>query len=152
LNAWIRSGVFDGFIEWADACEPSRDSGRWAISGEKSELFTFANGTVGSLISATRFFGSGTGLVGNEGAQGVIIWTSGPNTGSGGAINGTNGGDITLSATPTNAIAVGHTFRIGTRTAFASDDGQHPRQAVDGKGGQMLIRNPTAAYLTALNA
>jgi len=154
FNAWVRSGALGPqFLEWADSVEPNRDAGRWATCLESPLLVSSAPlGTVTSIITTSRFNSSGTAVVGNGAAQGVLIWASGPNIGLAGLVNGSNNGDITLVSTPANPIAVGHTFYIESGTSLSTNDGVHPRIGQNGRGGQEMIVQPSATWLAGLLA
>lgn len=154
FNAWVRSGALGPqFLEWADSVEPSRDAGRWATCLESPLLVSSAPlGTVTSIITTSRFNSSGTAVVGNGAAQGVLIWASGPNIGLAGLVNGSNNGDITLVSTPASPIAVGHTFYIESGTSLSTNDGVHPRIGQNGRGGQEMIVRPSATWLAGLLA
>lgn len=154
FNAWVRGGALGPqFLEWADSVEPSRDAGRWATCLESPLLVSSAPlGTVTSIINTSRFNSSGTAVVGNGGSGGLVIWASGPNIGLAFAVNGSTGGDITLSSAPANAIAVGHTFYIESGTSLSTNDGVHPRIGQNGRGGQEMIVQPAATWLAGLLA
>lgn len=152
FNAWIRAGAFDSYIDWGDACEATRDSGRWAVGGEKTELLTTQTNTVSSVINTSRFvcnFSGGT----NTMASGTVQFITGSNAGLRRAGSGNINGDITCTAAFTNAITVGDTVYNTPQSNSATDDGLHPRVATGSlstspyRGGQALIVNKTVAWL-----
>lgn len=154
FNAWVRANAFDSFIDWGDACEPSRDSGRWAVGGEKTELLTTSINTVSSGVSTTRFVCNFTGG-NNTMASGTVQFITGTNVGLRRAGNGNTGGDITLTSALTATPANGDTAYITPQSNSATDDGTHPRVATGSltnlpyRGGQALIVNATVSWLTA---
>lgn len=149
LNAWTRSGVFDSFIDWGDASEPSRDSGRWKVGGESPQLLPSQEGTITGLITSSRFNYAAPRIPSNSGSQGRVQFTSGAAIGQSVVIIGNGSSDITLSSAPTAAFAVGDTFRFVPGSQYMSDDGQHPRVPLGGYGAQPTIDNVTALWLEA---
>lgn len=148
FNQAIRNARFDGFIEWADAIEPFRDAGRFAVAGEKPELpeAAMCNVINGGTRTTTRFMSNyemGSSTLPN----GLVQFASGANAGLvRGASNNTNG-DITLLTALTAAPAVGDAFWAWPGVSYISDDGIHPRISTGGKGGQVLLDKATADWL-----
>jgi hypothetical protein len=152
-NAWIRAGAFDGYIDWADSCEPFRDAGRWAIGGESPYLTAQRLVVVvGQPINSARFNFAAPSIPNNSFAGGQLQWITGGNRGSGGSGNGSGTSDITLQSAPAVGVAANDTAVAIFNTSRASDDGLHPRVSVSGAGGQQLIQAPTNVWLTALAA
>jgi len=153
VNTWVRTGGnIDDFLEWADACEPAREAGRWAVQGEKSRLLATRDITVSSIITSTRFgYTSGAGTIpASSGAGGHVQFRTGANPGWPQGINGNTASDITLSgAAPPSSIAIGDTATLFSGASWASDDGLHPRIAVGGHGGQALLTDAVATWLDA---
>jgi len=155
FNAAVRTGSFDGFLEWGDACEPSRDAGRWLVGGESSSLLAPVLCTVTSGINNLRFnstWSNNSGTVTGGRAQ----WVTGANIGQCRSNNGNTNGDVTLNgpALGTNP-ATSETLYLSGGSITATDDGTHPRVATGTptlRGGQQLIVIPTQAYITALLA
>jgi hypothetical protein len=148
FNAWVRGGVFDGYVEWADACEPSRDSGRWLVAGEDSLLPAAQLITVASVVSTSRFtsnYNAGNSTF----ANGVLQPLTGANIGATKAGSTNTAGDLTVTAAFTNAQAIGDTYWALPGVGYMSDDGTHPRVAGGGKGGQPHLDNPMIAWITA---
>jgi hypothetical protein len=149
FNADVRAGlVSDGYIEWADACEPSRDSGRFVIGGEHAALADIQSCAVvtGTPLTNTRFqtnYTVGSSTVANGGAQ----FTSGANMGYYRSANGNTNGDYTSGSAFPNIPTVGDTLDIIPGICHTSDDGTHLRVATGGKGGQILIDTPTIAFI-----
>jgi hypothetical protein len=149
FNAWVRGGAFDDFIEWADACEPSRDSGRWLVGGESAMITDVQPASVvtGSPLTATRFqtnYAAGSGTMANGGAQ----FTSGANLGQYRTASNNTAGDYTSGSAFGNVPTVGNTIDMIPGNCTATDDGTHPRVAQGSKGGQALIDAPTVAKFT----
>jgi hypothetical protein len=149
-NAWIRSGVFDGFIDWGDATEPSRDAGRWKVEGEDALLPTVQLVTVSSVINTSRFnsnYDRGSSTIPN----GFVLPLTGANIGVVKSGNGNTNGDITVTSAFANAQAVGDQYYAVPGVSYISDDGLHPRVSAGNKGGQVLLDNAVTAWLnTAL--
>lgn len=147
FNAQVRDGVtFDDYIEWADACEPERDSGRWLVAGESELLPTMQEITVSSVISTSRFnsnYNRGSSTI----ANGFVQAKTGGNIGTYRAGNGNTNGDITVTSAWPVAQAIGDVYYAMPGVSYMSDDGTHPRVAGGGKGGQPHIQNPTAAKI-----
>lgn len=148
FNAWVRGGNVDGYIDWADACEPSRDSGRFKVAGEGSLMPTTQTITVSSVTSTSRFnsdYDRGTGTI----ANGLVQAKTGGNigvlkTGS----NNTNG-DITLTAAWSVTQQVGDQYIAMPGTAVFSDDWTHPRVSQGGKGGQAHLDDASLTWINA---
>jgi hypothetical protein len=151
VNNWIRTSGLVDVCEWSDNCETARDSGFWKTGfDDPTTMHPPFNGTVTSIINATRFQSSGPQFVGSSGVAGVVVWTSGPNVGTSSGLNTSNGnGDITVSSAPASAIAIGHTFTTHVPVCRATADGVHPDGGVGNLGGQQLLRVPTSAWLAA---
>ncbi len=151
FNAWVRSGVLDGYIEWADALEPSRDSGRFAVAGEKTSLPVVQLITVSSVINTSRFnsnYAGGSSTIVN----GFVQPATGANQGVQRNGNGNTNGDITVSTAFPNTQVVGDQYYAVPGVSYISDDGLHPRVSAGGKGGQVLLDNETAAWIDMKNA
>jgi hypothetical protein len=150
FNAWIRGGAFDSFIDWADAVEPSRDSGRWKVEGEDALLPTIQLVTVSSVISTSRFnsnYDRGNSTI----ANGYVLPLTGANIGVAKSGNGNTAGDITVTAAWANAQQVGDQYYAVPGVSYMSDDGLHPRVSGGGKGGQVMLDNAVTTWLnTAL--
>jgi hypothetical protein len=149
-NAWIRSGVFDGVIDWGDATEPYRDAGRWKVEGEDALLPTVQLVTVSSVISTSRFnsnYDRGSSTIPN----GFVLPLTGANIGIVKSGNGNTNGDITVTAAWTNAQQVGDQYYCVPGVSYMSDDGLHPRVSAGNKGGQIMLDNAVTTWLnTAL--
>jgi hypothetical protein len=148
FNAWVRGGAFDSYIDWADAVEPSRDSGRWLVAGESSLLNVAQLITVASVVNTSRFtsnYTAGTSTIPNGAVQPV----TGANAGVFKGGNGNTNGDITVTSAWTNAQVIGDQYWAFPGTSYMSDDGLHPRVAGGGKGGQPHLDNATSAWITA---
>ncbi|WP_144340224.1 hypothetical protein [Sinorhizobium sp. BJ1] len=148
FNAWVRSGAVDDYVEWADACEPSRDSGRWLVAGENANLPDVQLITVSSVISTSRFnsnYSRGTSTIPNGFLQAI----TGNNAGHVRSGNGNTNGDVTASSAWTNTQTIGDTLYAIPGVSYMSDDGTHPRVSGGGKGGQTLLDNATAAWIDA---
>lgn len=151
INAWIRGGAFDGYVEWGDAVEPSRDAGRWKIAGEDPLLPDVQLVTVSSVISTSRFnsnYSAGSSTIVN----GIVQPLTGANIGVTKSGNGNTNGDITVTSAWTNAQQVGDQYYAVPGVSYISDDGLHPRISSGGKGGQQMLDNVTAAWLDAMLA
>ncbi|KQQ46538.1 hypothetical protein ASF69_04740 [Rhizobium sp. Leaf311] len=151
FNAWVRSGALDGFIDWGDALEPTRDSGRFAVAGEKSALPVIQLVTVSSVISSSRFNSNYTGGSSTV-ANGFVQPLSGANQGVQRNGNGNTNGDITVSSAFPNTQVVGDQYYVVPGVSYISDDNLHPRVSSGGKGGQVLLDNETAAWIDMKNA
>jgi hypothetical protein len=158
-NAYIRtSGNFDGYIDWGDACEVTRDDGVFAVYGEKPEMDATQLTTVKALINISRFRINGTWGQ-NAAASGVLVMLSGVNIGEIRGVNGNSSAadDWTLSTALPLANTVGDQLYAATGS-YPSDDGIHPRVATgtvgaaDYRGGQALIVNKTITWLQGLLA
>jgi hypothetical protein len=148
FNAWVRGGAFDDYIEWADACEPSRDSGRWLVAGEDALLPAGQTITVSSVISTSRFnsnYSRGNSTIPN----GLVQAITGANAGVLKIGSGNTGGDITLTTTWTNTQVVGDTYQALPGVSWMSDDNTHPRVAAGGMGGQPHLDNASSAWIDA---
>lgn len=148
FNAAIRAGAFDGYIDWADAVEPYRDSGRFAVAGEKAALPLPVVATVlnASPRTTSRFI-TDYAVGSNTMANGVAQFISGTNIGvlKGGS-NNTNG-DFTAATAWTNIPAVNDQLVMWPGNSYAGDDGTHLRVATGGLGGQVMIDQPTGAAI-----
>lgn len=162
VNAWTRSGNFDGVVEWGDACEPARNVGRWLIGGENSRLNAIKQGkavtAVTSQTSITTNANTPAGdLPSYVASTGFILWRTGANAKLLSAVADNSGGVLTLSSAPPNTIVVGDTFDIVPKTASPTDDGTHPAaptgsgQPTD-YGGQILINKVASNTIDALLA
>lgn len=151
FNAWVRSGVLDGYVEWADAVEPSRDSGRWLVANESALLPPVQLVTVSSVINTSRFNSNYTGGSSTV-ANGFVQPSTGANQGIARSGNGNTNGDITVSSAFPNTQVVGDQYYVVPGVSYVSDDGLHPRVSSGGKGGQPLLDNATAAWIDAKNA
>ncbi|AHJ10697.1 hypothetical protein P106B_14 [Rhizobium phage vB_RglS_P106B] len=146
FNAWVRGGAFDDYIDWGDACEPSRDSGRWLVAGESPQIPAPQLITVSSVISTSRFnsnYNRGSSTIPN----GFVQPLTGTNIGVIKNGNGNTNGDITVTSAFANAQAVGHQYYAMPGVSYTGDDGTHVRVAAGGKGGQSLLDNASAAWL-----
>lgn len=151
FNAWIRAGATDDYIEWADAVEPSRDAGRWAVADEKSVIKSPQLITVSSVISTSRFnsdYNRGNSTIPNGFVQAI----TGANAGTIKGGNGNTSGDITISGTWAQTQVVGDTYWAIPGVSYISDDGLHPRVAGGSFGGQKLLDNETIAWIDARKA
>ena len=151
FNAWVRGGGVDDYIEWADAVEPSRDSGRWLVAGESPFLPAPELITVSSVINTTRFnsnYSRGSNTIPN----GIVAAITGANIGTHRTGNGNTTGDITVSTAWTSAQQVGDQYYAIPGTSYMSDDGLHPRVSGGGKGGQILLDNASADWITSRSA
>jgi hypothetical protein len=151
LNAAIRGGNFDSYIEWADAFETSRDEGGYVVGGEHPKLLAPVSCSVTSIVNTTRFRSTYAGAT-STGTGGGVIFTSGPNVGVFRDINGNTGNDITISGAPPNATTVGDNFVFFPGSIRATDDGTHPRVQTASTGGQQLLNDATSAWLDTLLA
>lgn len=148
FNTWVRSGVFDSYMEWADAMEPSRDSGRWKVGGEDALLPTNQTITVSSVISTTRWnsdYNRGTNTIQN----GVVQAITGANAGLLRSGSSNTNGDITVTAAWTNTQQIGDTYTALPGVSYMSDDGTHPRVASGGKGAQAILDAATVTWINA---
>jgi hypothetical protein len=148
INAWIRSGVFDGYIDWADAVEPTRDSGRWKVSGEDALLPATQTVTVSAVVSTTVFtsdYNRGVGTM----ASGLVQPITGANAGQVAGATGNTSTNITLLAAFSAAQAIGDTYYCVPKPFYMSADGAHPAASVGGKGGQIHIDNATLSWINA---
>lgn len=151
FNAWVRGGSVDGYIDWADACEPSRDAGRWLVCGESALLPSPQLVTLSSVISTSRFnsnYDRGSSTV----ANGFVQPATGANTGALRNGSGNTNGDITVTTAWSSTQVVGDTYYVVPGCSYVCDDGTHPRVASGGKGGQALLDNATAAKIDQLLA
>jgi hypothetical protein len=148
FNAWVRAGGLDDYMEWADAFEPARDSGRFIVGGETplvNDVQTCAVVT-GTPLTNTRFqtnYTVGTSTTANGGAQ----FITGANIGGYRTANGNTAGDYTSSSAFANIPTVGDTLYIIPGTCSLSDDGTHPRVASGGKGGQAVLEEAATTKL-----
>jgi hypothetical protein len=148
FNAWVRGGAFDDYIEWADAVEPSRDSGRWLVGGEHALLPDVQLITVSSIINTSRFnsnYSAGSSTISN----GFVQPYTGSNAGDSKSGNGNTNGDVTVSSAWTNTQVIGDQYYAVPGVSYISDDGTHPRVAGGGKGGQALLDAATLAKINA---
>jgi hypothetical protein len=151
INADIRANlVSDGYMEWADIFETTRDSGRWAIGGELPLLPDMQNCTVqtGSPLSTTRFqtnYSRGNSTI----SGGLVQFTSGANIGLKRNGNGNTNGDVTVASAFAAIPTVGDTFQAIPGAAWSSDDGTHPRTAVGAYGGQTILNGAVIDWITA---
>lgn len=148
FNAWVRGGAFDDYIEWADACEPSRDSGRWLVAGEDALLPSPQTITVSSVISTSRFnsnYNKGNSTI----SGGLVQAITGANAGTLKTGSGNTGGDITLTSAWTNTQQVGDQYQTMSGASWMTDDNTHPRVAVGGLGGQPHLDNATSTWFDA---
>lgn len=151
FNTWVREGGLDDYIEWADAVEPSRDSGRWLVAGESPFLPTPELITVSSVINTSRFnsnYSRGSSTIPN----GFVAALTGANIGTHRTGNGNTNGDITVNGAWTSAQQIGDQYYAVPGVSYMSDDGLHPRVAAGGKGGQVLLDNATSNWITARSA
>jgi hypothetical protein len=149
FNANIRGGMFDGYVECADAFEPSRDSGRWLVGGESTYLPDVELVTVSSVISTARFnsnYSRGSNTVPN----GFVQPLTGANAGTAKTGNGNTNGDITVSSAWTNTQVVGDQYYVVPGVSYISDDGTHPRVAAGGKGGQAILDKQVGDFITSI--
>jgi hypothetical protein len=157
-NAYIRAGNFDSYIDWGDACEVTRDEGKFAGVGEKSELVATQSVTVtsGTPRTTTRFQITGT-WPNSCLASGIATFSTGLNIGELRGGNGNTGGDFTVTSAYTNIPGVGDALWVAAGS-YASDDGTHPRIATGSagsasyRGGQAMIVNSAIAWLQGLLA
>lgn len=148
FNAWVRGGAFDDYLEWADAVEPFRDSGRFMVADESPLLPGLQQITVSSVISTTRFnsnYSRGSSTITN----GFIQVKTGNNIGVYRAGNGNTNGDITVSSAFPVAQVVNDVYYAMPGVSYMSDDGTHLRVSTGGKGGQIHLDNATAAWIDA---
>jgi hypothetical protein len=148
FNTWVRSGVFDGYMEWADSMEPSRDAGRWKVAGEDALLAANQTITVSSVISTSRWnsdYNRGTNTIQN----GIVQAITGANAGILRSGSSNTNGDITVSSAWTNTQQVGDTYSALPGISYISDDGTHPRVASGSKGGQAILDAATTMWIDA---
>lgn len=146
FNAWVRSDALDGYIDWANACEPSQDSGIWLTAGQSTLLPPVQLVTVSSVINTSRFnsnYARGSSTV----ANGFVQPATGANQGVTRSGNGNTNGDITVSSAFPNTQVVGDQYYVTPGVSYVTDDGLHPRVAGGGNGGQPLLNNATAAWI-----
>lgn len=148
FNTWVRSGVFDDYFEWADACEHARDDGRWRVHGDDSLLAETQLVTVSSVISTSRF-NSNYSRGNNTVANGFVQALTGANIGQFNLGNGNTAGDITCSAAWGQTQQIGDQYWVWPGSSYMSDDGTHPRVAVGGQGGQPHLDNATSGWIDA---
>jgi hypothetical protein len=149
-NAWIRDpSNTDGFIDWGDACEPTRDSCMWLTYNEDPTLLPDVQEiTVSSVISTSRFnsnYTRGSSTIPN----GFVTPKTGANIGITKNGNGNTNGDITVSSAWTNTQVVGDVYYAVPGVGYMSDDHLHPRASSGNKGGQVHLDNPTATWIDA---
>jgi hypothetical protein len=150
FNAWVRSGVLDGYLEWADAVESSRDSGRWAtIEDNHPYLVKPQTITVSSIISGSIRFNSNYSGGNGTLANGVVQGLTGANRGQFRSGSGNTAGDITLSTAFANAIAANDNMQVIPGVSYFSDDGLHERVAGGGKGGQAAQDAASVVFIAA---
>ncbi|TDW20411.1 hypothetical protein EV128_12541 [Rhizobium azibense] len=153
FNATVRGGAFDGYVDWADAIEPYRDAGRFAVAGEKSQLPLPVRVSVvnGAVRTTTRFF-TDYAVGSNTMANGLAQFLTGALAGvlKGGS-NNTNG-DFTVVSAFASAPAIGDLLVMWPGVCYISDDGTHPRVSTGGMGGQVLLDLATGAWIDALLA
>lgn len=148
FNAWVRSGVLDGYIDWADASEPFRDSGMWLTAGQSAFLPVNQLITVSSVINTSRFnsnYVAGSNTI----ANGFIQPATGANQGVSRSGNGNTNGDITVSSAFPNTQVAGDQYWAVAGVSYMSDDNLHHRVSTGGKGGQVHLDNVTAAFFDA---
>jgi hypothetical protein len=148
FNSWVRGGNFDGYIEWADAVEPSRDSNLWKIGGEDTFLPAVQSITVSSVTNTSRFnsdYNRGTNTIQN----GLVQAITGANVGVVKPGTSNTNGDITVASAWTNTQVVGDTYYAFPGVGYISDDGTHPRVSSGGKGGQAILDAATVTWITA---
>jgi hypothetical protein len=157
FNAWVRGGASDGFVDWGDACEPTRDAGRWAVGGEKTELSDSQLVTVSSGTSTTRF-NSDYSRPNSSIGSGTVQFATGANAGLRRLGSSNTGGDITVGSALTATPGAGDTAYCAPGSMRAVDDSLHPRVATGTvgtstyRGGQALLVNATIAWLNGLLA
>jgi hypothetical protein len=151
LNDWIRANVDDP-LEWADACEPSRNSGRWKAPGEDVRLQAHRDITVSAIINTSRFnYTSASGAFeANVPTGGVVQWITGANAGLTQTITSSGATDITVNAAPASLIAIGDTARVAAGNGYAVEDGIHPKVALGAFGAQRLLIDEAIEWLDAL--
>lgn len=147
FNAWVRGGAVDDYIDWGDACEPSRDDGYWLVNGQDALLPSPQLITVSSVTNTSRFnsnYSAGSNTI----ANGFVQALTGANAGVFRNGNGNTNGDITVSSAWPNAQQVGDQYWAVPGVSYMSDDGLHPRVAGGTKGGQPHLDNATSAWVT----
>jgi hypothetical protein len=142
------SGDFDAFVDWADAVEPFRDSGRFAVAGEKGKLPLPVIATViaGGTRTTTRF-NTDYGVGSSTTANGLVQFITGANAGQLKGASNNTAGDITLLTALTAAPAVGDKMWVWPGVCYQSDDGIHDRVSTGGMGGQVLLDDETQEFL-----
>jgi hypothetical protein len=138
FNAWLRGGAVDGFIDWADASEPFRDSGRFLVCGETDLLPAPRLVTVSKVTSTSRFtcnYDGGNSTM----ANGFVQPATGANQGVTKNASGNTGGDITVTSAWVEPQALNDQYYVVPGTSYVSDDGLHHRVAGGNKGGQKLL-------------
>jgi len=148
FNKAIRNGAFDGYIDWADAVEPYRDSGRFAVAGEKAALpMPTLNTVLNAGVRTTTRFTSDYASGSNTMANGLVQFVTGADAGLVRGASNNSGGDTTLLTALTAAPAVGDKVWQWPGVCYAGDDGTHLRVPTGGKGGQIMIDEPTSVFL-----
>lgn len=148
FNAWVRGGNFDDYMEWADACEHSRDNGLWKVHGDDALLAETQLITVSSIISTSRF-NSDYSRGNNTIANGFVQALTGANIGQFRLGNGNTAGDITVTAAWGSTQQIGDQYWAWPGSSYMSDDGTHPRVSVGGVGGQPHLDNAVGSWLDA---
>lgn len=149
LNAWIRGGAFDDYIEWADPLETGRDTGRWRTWKEWSYYFIrpeIAQVVAGSPFVADRFPTTWTGPD-NSLQGGFTRMTTGANAGLGRGGNNNTGPNIIVSPGYPNVPAIGDEIYLGSNCMKGTSDGLHPDSAAGGKCGVNAQIDATVAKL-----
>lgn len=154
INDWIRGGNVDGFIDWADRLETSRNSGLWATGKEKASLGQEVLGLSVTGLNSANSFKTDYTAANDTASAGYLVWRTGANIGIGHLIatqksNAISG--FTLFDTPPNAVAIGDTFDLIPSGYYQSLDGLHPYSAVFG-GGQKAIEAEAITFLQGLAA
>lgn len=137
INARIRAGEFGGAVEWADAVESGRNTGKWRTREDQPDTYHLDNVTlqvIGGIANANRF--SFAPNQSNNRAQGggVFILT-GAQRGQYRSSSGSASNNVSLSSNLPAVPAVGDQFVMVSGSASPTSDGVHPSLSGGGTGG-----------------
>lgn len=153
INARIRAGEFGGLVEWADALESGRNTGKWRTREDQPDAYHLDNvqlQVIAGIANANRFSFS-PNQPSNKAQGGGVVMLTGGTRGQYRNSTGNQSNDVSTSSNLPAVPAVGDQFMMISGSVSPTTDGVHPSLSGGGTGGaQNRLVDVNRAWLDTL--